>query len=73
MGRDFRKIQYSDTDKNKYCLEHNIILKRIPYYELENLSLDSIQSDKYNITTHDCTPVNIDDIISEMERMEESK
>lgn len=73
-GGTLEEIQYSDTNKNKYCLEHNIILKRIPYYELENLSLDLIQSDKYNVTAHNCYPVLIDDIITAMEKkMEEKK
>lgn len=28
--------------KNKYCLKHNIPFLRIPYWDLENLTLKSI-------------------------------
>jgi len=42
----FLKIQKSDKIKNKYCLEHNINLIRIPYFLLNSFllqsSLDSI-------------------------------
>lgn len=42
-----RKIH--DQYKNQWCKEHNIPLKRIPYYELNNITLESIMGDKYLI------------------------
>lgn len=36
----FKKLQYYDEIKNKYCLTNNIKLIRIPYYEMN--SIDSI-------------------------------
>lgn len=42
-------IQYRDNLKNIYCKNNNIILKRIPYTALSNLSYDQIVGTKYNI------------------------
>lgn len=41
--------QQVDKAKNKYALLHNIPLVRIPYNELDNISLDLIMGDKYLI------------------------
>lgn len=43
------QVQQRDKIKNDYCKAHNIILKRIPYTEKLNFSLDDIFSEKYNI------------------------
>ena len=48
---DFLKRKNHDYIKNLYALNHNIPLVRIPYYELNNLSLTLIMSDKYLITS----------------------
>lgn len=40
-------IQYRDNIKNEYAKNHNIPLVRIPYTELDNLSLELILGDKY--------------------------
>lgn len=39
--------QEHDQYKNQWCKDHNIPLKRIPYTELDNLSLEMIMGDKY--------------------------
>lgn len=41
------KRQAHDTFKNEYCKLKGIPLKRIPYTELDNITLDSILGDKY--------------------------
>lgn len=38
----FRRQKEHDIKKNKYCLTHKILLIRIPYWELENLTLQKI-------------------------------
>lgn len=48
-GASLETIQFRDKLKNDYCKSHNIILKRIPYFQLSSLSYDNIISDKYNI------------------------
>lgn len=45
----YETTKQRDELKNKYCKEHNISLKRIPYWERNNLSLDLIMGDKYYI------------------------
>lgn len=46
---NFEKRQEHDRIKNEYCKSHNIPLVRIPYTELNNLSLELIMGDKYLI------------------------
>lgn len=41
------KRQAHDKFKDKWCKENNIILKRIPYYALQQLTIDDIIGDKY--------------------------
>lgn len=43
------EIKERDEIKNKYCLTHNILLKRIPYTDLYNFTYEDILSDKYNV------------------------
>ena len=40
----FKRAQERDRIKNKYCLKHNIPLIRIPYWDLETLTLNKIFS-----------------------------
>lgn len=54
----FEKTQQSDKIKNEYALSHNIPLVRIPYWERDNITLETIMEDKYLIT-------NIEDDIEE--------
>lgn len=42
--------QDRDKRKNIWCINHNIPLVRIPYWERDNITLDMILSDKYLIT-----------------------
>lgn len=44
------KIQKRDQIKNKYALQHNIPLIRIPYWERDNITLDMILGDQYLVT-----------------------
>ena len=44
------KRQVRDKVKNQYCLNNNITLYRIPYWEKNNLTFDLITADKYLIT-----------------------
>lgn len=46
---DYEAISFNDNYKNQYCLTNNIPLIRIPYWELKNLDLDILFSDKYLI------------------------
>lgn len=39
---DFKHMQENDRRKNSYCLRNNIPLIRIPYWDLDNISIDSI-------------------------------
>lgn len=43
------KRQEHDVYKNQWCKEHNIPLVRIPYTELNNLSIELLLGDKYLI------------------------
>lgn len=45
----FEDIKFRDDLKNKYCLNHQIILKRIPYWILNNLTYEDILSNKFNV------------------------
>lgn len=42
-------IIYRDNLKNNYCKAHNIILKRIPYFEIEKISIQSLLDDTFTI------------------------
>lgn len=49
---DFKKRVKHDQIKNQYCLEHNIPLYRIPYYDLDKINtLEDIIQDKYLVKT----------------------
>lgn len=45
----FNQTKERDNIKNKYCLEHNIPLKRIPYWALEEITLEDIMGNKFSI------------------------
>lgn len=46
-------IQEKDTLKNNFCIKHNYLLIRIPYYKVKNLKLDDLLSNKYLIKGDD--------------------
>lgn len=49
-GRDkLERTQNSDHIKNSYALNNNIPLVRIPYWELNNINLEMLLSNKYLI------------------------
>lgn len=43
------EIQFKDNQKNKYCKEHNIKLKRIPYYDINKITLQTLQDDTFTV------------------------
>ena len=43
------EIKKRDNEKNNYCIKNNIILKRIPYTDIQNITYDKIISNEYNI------------------------
>ena len=43
------QIQASDQIKNEYALSHNIPLVRIPYWERDNITLDMIMGEQYEV------------------------
>lgn len=45
----FKDLQEKDSFKNNYAKEHNIPLKRIPYWALKELTIEDIMGDKYLI------------------------
>lgn len=47
--RTLEEIQKADETKNQYCKKHGIILKRIGYFQISKISLDTINSDFFNI------------------------
>ena len=50
--QDFLKAQERDRRKNSYCLVHNILLYRIPYFEIENIKqFKDIIQDKFLVKT----------------------
>lgn len=49
---DFLKQQERDRKKNSYCLAHSIPLIRIPYWEIDNITLNEILTNpKYRVKT----------------------
>lgn len=44
----FKQLKQNDSIKNQFCKENNILLKRIPYWDLENLNIEDLLGDKYN-------------------------
>lgn len=46
---NYEKIKKRDDFKNKWCLENNIPLKRIPYWDLDKITFEDIMSNKYLI------------------------
>lgn len=41
--------QERDNQKNNYCKKHNILLKRIPYWQKNLITITNIESDFFNI------------------------
>lgn len=47
---NFELIKQRDVKKNEWCKENNIPLKRIPYWELDNITIENIMDDTFLIT-----------------------
>lgn len=47
--RSLEEIQEADRLKNEYCVQHGFILKRIPYFNLSQITLENLLSDKWDI------------------------
>lgn len=45
----YDKTHTNDLLKNQYCIDKNISLVRIPYWEIDNLNLDLLLNDKYRV------------------------
>lgn len=48
-GMSLEEMQRRDSLKNQYCKEHDIILKRIPYFQISKINYENIESDMFNI------------------------
>ena len=48
-GMSLKTRQEYDTIKNEYAKSHNIPLKRIPYWDLDKITLENIMNDTYLI------------------------
>ena len=46
----FQKTKKRDEYKNQWCRENNIPLKRIPYWELNNITIENIMDNTFLIT-----------------------
>lgn len=46
----FEETKKRDSYKNQWCKENNISLKRIPYWELDNITIDNIMDDTFLVT-----------------------
>lgn len=49
LNDTLEETQYRDTLKNQYCKNHNIKLKRIPYYDIDKITLKTLQDDTFTI------------------------
>lgn len=47
--RTLEEIQYADNLKNKYCIKNKILLKRIPYFDIKEINIENILSNKWDI------------------------
>lgn len=47
--RSLEEIQQADKEKDEYCKKNNIILKRIPYFQISKITFENIESDIFNI------------------------
>lgn len=45
----FKQYQQRDKEKNKYCLDHNIPLYRIPYEYRDKLTLELLTDEKFRV------------------------
>ena len=47
--RTLEEIQMADNIKNEYCKKNNIILKRIPFFEFNNISIETITNNYFTL------------------------
>ena len=47
--RTLEEIQQADKEKNNYCKKNNIILKRIPFFQISKITFENIESNMFNI------------------------
>ena len=48
-NEEIKDLLERDVIKNKFCIEHNIPLVRIPYNKLQSLTLDDLLGDNFLI------------------------
>ena len=46
--RTLEEIQYADNLKNEYCIKNKILLKRIPYFDIKEINIENIFSNKWD-------------------------
>ena len=46
--RTLKEIQYADNLKNEYCIKNKILLKRIPYFDIKEINIENIFSNKWD-------------------------
>lgn len=52
-GQSLEEIQEHDKRKNEYCLSHNFILKRVPFFNIKQVSYDSLfNSTQYDVSSN---------------------
>ena len=47
--KNLEQVQQRDQEKNTYAITHNISLVRIPYWEIDNITIQMLLGDKYLI------------------------
>lgn len=47
--RTLDEIKAADDFKNSYCKQNNLILKRIPYWQISEINFDSLMDNTFNI------------------------
>lgn len=49
LSDSLEEIQKRDKLKDDYCFKNGIKLKRIPYYDIDKITIEKIESDEYNV------------------------
>ena len=49
----FDVIHERDLIKNDFCIKHNYVLIRIPYWKINTLTIEDIMTDKFRIVESD--------------------
>lgn len=55
----FRRQKEYDIKKNKFCLKYNIPLIRVPYWKLDNLTVQTLFNDKSMLVKNENHNINL--------------